>query len=347
MGIWYEKFDEYCKKIKKTTEEIKNGKYNSNFPGPFPSKYIRESSEEKMFYYSGPEKMKHILYKLQFFAHFNTDSIKNRKKKKIICNIFGQKIVFYLSESEVRSKFAETKTTWKRGNQIIFEYDDHGIKKMTQYRHIMPKLEAYPSVALGKAMLRALDTSTSEQTSQGLDTDIIIPASLFILLTHIPEAAIPFQTTIDEFGRAIYYNSKESTGPDNKIVNIKKMTGRIPMADKIVRSKLREVAQDKVSFTEAFNIENFVLRGKHGTSKGRTWVLKDEAGDTTGDLSDSEDETITSTGDSSSSDSEDENSLLTGDSSGTDSENEKSTPAGLPTESKYQENQNLEFLPES
>ncbi|CAC5391021.1 unnamed protein product [Mytilus coruscus] len=287
MGIWYEKFPECYKKCKKTRKEIKEGKYHPSLPGPFSMKCIRY--EKDWFVYSEPIKLKDFLSKLQYFAHFNTSPTDNRKRHTIECDMFGQRITFYLTESQIPSKYSETGLKMVRGKQILLAVDENGKRKMTAYADIMPQLEAYPSKKLGRAMLNALDTTLFYQNSEGLEEWIIRAASLFILLTHIPEAAIPFKETMKEFDSAIRYN-QSSSYPMDKILNIKKKTGRIPMADKIVSSKLRDVAQGKVAFKEAFSEANFPIRGKDGTSKGRTWVLQDETGALTGDLSDTDSE---------------------------------------------------------
>lgn len=151
----------------------------------------------------------------------------------------------------------------------------------------MSALKDCPSKELGRAMLRALNVSQYDRTTQGLTPKYIQPASIFILLTHICESAIPFTETIMEFERAITYNY-ESENPKDKVLTIKKKTGRIPMADKITRSILKDVAHGKVSFTDAFDEAKYVIRDKDGTSKGRTWVLQDEDGSSTGVLSDSD-----------------------------------------------------------
>lgn len=252
-------------------------------------KYISVSFDENSFVYSGPIKLKDLLSKLQYFAHFNTSPTDNKTSYTIVCNMFGKRITFYLTESQIPSKYRETGLKMVRGKQILFAVDENGKRNMTAYADIMPQLEAYPSKKLGRAMLNALNTTQFYQNSEGLEKWIIRAASLFILLTHIPEAAIPFKETMEEFDSAIRYNQSSLYLMD-KILNIKKKTGRIPMADKIVRSKLRDVEKGKVAFKEAFSEANFPIRGKDGTTKGRTWVLQDETGALTGDLSDTDSE---------------------------------------------------------
>ncbi|VDI82797.1 Hypothetical predicted protein [Mytilus galloprovincialis] len=289
MGIWYELIGSYFEKVEKKIKEIEQQMYNSNLPGPLSMKYIIISSED-YFIYEGRDKLKDILYKLQFFAHLNSHPTDRKGECKIRLNILGQRITFYLTESFVPSLYIKTGKKSVRGRQILFYVNDDGKKKMTEYSDIMPDLEAYSSTELGYAMLEALNTSQFDQTSEGLSESIIRPASLFILLTHIPEAAIPFKPTLKEFERAVYNNTKTSKNAKEKITKIIKMTGRVPMADKIVRGKLRDVASGKVTFTEAFSEENYPLRRKGGTNDGRTWVLKDQNGELTGNLSDSESE---------------------------------------------------------
>lgn len=281
---FYEIIDLYFVKVKKTIEKINQGNPFSDLPATFS---LNQHSEEDVpnNWYHGHEKLKNFLYKLQFFAHYNKHPTEVQKPLKIECLIFGQLISFNLFESKVKT----TGKNMVRGKQILLSVNDNGKKVMPAYDNIMPVLCKYSSQKLGLAMLTALNSSNVDQTSQGLPQDIIRAASIFILLTHVCESAIPFSETIEEFERAIWYNFY-SDYPNDKCLTIKNKTGRIPMADKITRSHLREVADGKVSFQTAFSEDNFVIRGKRGTSKGRTWVLENEDGSQTGELSDSDNE---------------------------------------------------------
>ncbi|CAG2242109.1 unnamed protein product [Mytilus edulis] len=180
----------------------------------------------------------------------------------------GQPIVFDLIESKVGTQYKPNEMT--RGKQILITVQENGRKRMPAYKEVMPSLEQYyPSADLARAMLDALEKKQDEQSSKGIRPDIIRPAALFLLITHIADSAVPFKETMEEY---------------------KKKTGRIPMGDKIVRAKLRNISQGKESIKRAFSEENFPIRSKDGTSKARTWVLSDEHGSSTGDLSDTDTE---------------------------------------------------------
>lgn len=284
---FYEIVDIYFAKVKTIIEEIDKGNPVFDLPSPISLNQLNEGDGPKNWYH-GHEKLKTLLYKLQLYAHHNKHPTKIQKTLKTYLVIFGQRITFNIFENRVGSDYRIGKTIF-RGKQILLSVDDNGNHSMPQYEEIMPILEMYSSKKLGKAMLNTLNSSNVDQTSQGLPPRIIRAASIFILLTHVCESAIPFLETIEEFERAILYNS-DSDKPEKKILTIKKKTGRIPMADKITRSKLRDVAEGKITFKNAFSVDNYCIRGKYGTSNGRTWVLRDEAGALTGELSDFSDD---------------------------------------------------------
>lgn len=280
-ATWYQKMDGYCKRVKRTIAERREDVEGLSLSEPFPGDFIDVvySHSQNVYTYQGTEKLKDVLYKLQFYAHFNNDPEKIKEAPYICLNIFGKPITFTLTESDSHGK---------RSRQILFTFCNNGKEERTTYNDIMPQLERHASEELGHVMLKALNSSQSEQTADGLSDETISSASLFILLTHIPEAAVPFADTIDEFERVVLHNT---TGEDPKIKDtIKSPSGRIPMCDKIVRSKLRDVKSGTVTFKEAFSEQNFPLRKSGGTKQGRKWVLKDVNGSLTGNLSDTDNE---------------------------------------------------------
>lgn len=230
-----------------------------------------EPKPNNEFIYKGKIKLRDILYRLQYFAHFNKRNTHIAKPCTITMNILGKDTKFKLQESKLYNK--------NRGWQILV-YDEYD--KMPTYKTIMGSLEQIYSKKLAKAILHALETTLEAQEIFEQDrcsNDDVHNVRMFILLTHIAEAAVPSVRALDEYLSIV----KDQDG--NK--ELKTKHGRTPMMDKIVRAKLKEIEKG-AAFSSQFSEEAFPSQVKDGgTQLSREYALN---GNETNTLSDIEDE---------------------------------------------------------
>lgn len=111
------------------------------------------------------------------------------------------------------------------------------------------------SEILARSILKALDSPLNVQEKHGLDIysdDDVDNVRMFILLTHIAEAAVPSKLALTQ------YLSHIRRTKHKKPIDIKKH-GRIPIMDKIDRAKLRKIVNSS-TFEKEFSSIEFPIR---------------------------------------------------------------------------------------
>lgn len=263
-STWFDMFPKYRENAKSHIKKIKSRSDQEIFA---PSKINEKDSlevnrSETELEYSGEIKLKDILTRLQYLAHYNEDEIEIKPRCTIRMNILGKEIKFKLDES---------KTHDKRGWQILV-YDDKGVRP--KFDSVMTKLNEMDSCKLARSILKALYTSLDEQTKFELNDcaeSYLNAVRMFILLTHIAEAAVPTRKALKEYLKHITGNKFVSH--DERNTNLKLKHGRTPMMDKIVRAKLRKCAY-LPKFSKEFSEKHFPSQSLEGTRKSRERALE-------------------------------------------------------------------------
>lgn len=270
---WHERFPKY---YENTIEHI--GKLKSRKDKRISARYIGDVDDNLLqveqisnteFIFRGKIK----LYRLQYLAHFNESKTYVEDACTITMNILGEDTKFKLVESK-----------WSSNNQRGWQIHVNNANGFwPRYKNIMDILNTIDSGKPAKAILTALETSldTQEMFEMTGYPDIAVNnVRMFILLTHIAEAAVPSVPTLKQY-LSLVKNQDGNT-------ELKHKHDRTPMMDKIVRAKLRKFANG-ATFSTEFSEEAFPSQVKdRGTQMSREYALK---GNETNPLSDSEEET--------------------------------------------------------
>lgn len=282
---WHERFPKYHGNTIKHIGKIKSRKdkrISVRYIGDVDDNLLQvEQISNKEFIFRGKIKLRNILYRLQYLAHFNESKTDIEPACTITMNILGEDTKFKLEES-----------LWSSNNQRgwqILVYNVDGYR--SRYMNIMESLNTRDSRKLAKAILTALETPLDNQEMfelKGYPDRDVSNVRMFILLTHIAEAAVPSVKTLEQ-----YLSIVDSP---YGIPEIKDKHGRTPMMDKIVRAKLRNIVNlaNDATFSSEFSKEAFPsqvkktrTQKKGGTEMSRERALK---GNETNPLSDIEDE---------------------------------------------------------
>lgn len=289
---WYSRFPAYLSKTNEHIGKIES-RENKDICVPYSEdrlkvERISEHGLKKMgvstgYAYSGKMLLSNLLLRLQYIAHFNIDSTEIKQKCGISIPILGQETQFMLEESTTTYGGNQKKRGWQI---LIFMADGF----MPTYDYLMKKLMLMESRSLAKLILTALDTSLDCQKGielSGFKSGDIFCIIKFILLTHVAEAAIPSRKALNEFEKVIE-NNKQVKSTENRTPSITTKHGRIPMMDKIVRAKLRNVITCKngATFVEEFSESKFPIQQKEGTRKARERALTGYENDYLSDFED-------------------------------------------------------------
>ncbi|CAG2220405.1 unnamed protein product [Mytilus edulis] len=124
---------------------------------------------------------------------------------------------------------------------------------LPKYENIMESLNTLDSRQLAKAILHALETPLDAQEMfemTGYPAESAVNnVRMFILLTHIAEAAVPSVPALKQYLSLV----KKQDGN----TELKPKHGRLPMMDKIVRAKLRKIANE----WRDTNVKEYALKG--------------------------------------------------------------------------------------
>jgi Ca2+-binding RTX toxin-like protein len=244
------------------------------------------------FKIGGTVTLKEVLANLQYYAHWEVNS---KTRTKFTMDISEEETSFYLKESV--NKHGPYKQ--------ITVYPGKG--KAAPYSRFMPVLEKVEKVqssyALANSLLEILDTPMNEQKKTNilanLGNEKVREAVMdFLTVTHVAEASIPTIKALATFKEGIglvqdYDNQikneldvgKKAILEKNKQKEIQKLVsniekrGRIPLMDKSVRAHLRNIKNGEGTFKDAFSPNEFPLRQRQGTHKGRLDILMNRGGD--------------------------------------------------------------------
>lgn len=272
---WHDMFPKYHYNAIKRIQKIRSRR-DKKYPVPDVEdednglwQVIRISNTE--FIYKGEIKLQDILYRLQYLAHFNESETERNQECTITMNILGADTKFRLVESKLSPNN-------QRGWQILVYYGDDSYPK--KYENIMDSLNTVDSGKLAKAILSALETSLDTQEMfelEGYPPSHVNNVRMFILLTHIAEAAVPSVQVLKQYLGLVKSHDGNT--------EIKPKHGRTPMMDKIVRAKLRKIA-NAPTFSSEFSKDAFPSQEKGGTEMSRQNVLKGNETDFLSDIAD-------------------------------------------------------------
>lgn len=287
-STWLNMIQKYYKAANAHIDEIRS-RTNKDIPAPNrgdekDDKLMVEEKPSGELVYSGEIKLRDILTRLQYLTHFNKRRTETQPRLTISMNILGKVTKFKLKESEVDRNSEKV-----RGRQIlIYKGDD----EMPKYEAIMACLNTMDSGELARSILKALDTSLNAQQKHELvncSDDGIDNVRMFILLTHIAEAAVPSKAALDSYLEHAKKSKKHFSGflVKDCIRHLPKH-GRIPMMDKIVRAKLRKIVNPPTFETE-FSFKEFPIQKTGGTESARERALEGNEIDNLSDIGDVDD----------------------------------------------------------
>lgn len=276
---WHDMFPKYYEHTIKHIGKIearKDKSISARFIGDVDDNLLQvEQISNTEFIFRGKIKLRDMLYRLQYLAHFNESETDIEEACNITMNILGEDTKFKLVESKWSSNN-------QRGWQILVKNADDVLPK---YENIMESLNTLDSRQLAKAILHALETPLDTQEMfemTGYPAESAVNnVRMFILLTHIAEAAVPSVPALKQYVSLV----KKQDGN----TELKPKHGRLPMMDKIVRAKLRKIANGTTcTFSTEFSEKAFPCQVQNGgTQMSREYALK---GNETNPLSDIEDE---------------------------------------------------------
>lgn len=283
---WHDMFPKYYEHTIKHIGKIEartDKRILARFIGDVDDNLLQvEQISNTEFIFRGKIKLRDMLYRLQYLAHFNESETDIEEACNITMNILGKDTKFKLVESKWSSNN-------QRGWQILVENGDGFLPK---YKNIMESLNTLDSRKLVKAILHALETPLDTQEMfemAGYPVDAGNNVRMFILLTHIAEAAVPSVPALEQYLSLVEQQDGNT--------ELKPKHGRTPMMDKIVRAKLRNITDDitnDATFSSEFSEEAFPSQvGWNETQKkGGTQMSRERAlnGNENNLLSDIEDE---------------------------------------------------------